>query len=178
MASLGVTAKTGTAEQFRAMFSPDQANLVNSNGSPLLAMALSNVNPEGRYEISNLLLGCGASADFHSGSEEEPALRILLGANEHDSAKTNQLVQRLIQAGADVNARSNRGDGVLDTLLNLPRGDESWIPVYDTIFEQGITGFETPNRAGVTPLVRARKLQELKPELLRRIEEANERQAK
>lgn len=177
MASLGVTAKIGTAEQFREMFSPDQANLVDSQGAPLLAMALSNSEPEERYEIANLLLDCGAKADFRSGIEGEPALRILLGALDHDAVKTTRLVQRLIDAGADVNARSARGDGLLDSLLILPYGDESWIPLYDIVFAQNITGFETPNRAGITPLVRARSRQDLKPEFLRRIEEANGLQA-
>ncbi|GAA3599112.1 hypothetical protein GCM10022198_24190 [Klugiella xanthotipulae] len=177
MASLGVTAKIGTAEQFREIFSPDQVNTVDPYGDTLLGMALSNTEPEERYAIANLLLDCGAQADFYSG-QGEPALRILLTRQHHDATATTQLVQRLIDAGADVNARSRRGDGLLDALLILPHGDEDWIPIYDIVFSHGITGFETPNRAGFPPLVRARDRQDLKPELLRRIEEAVEYEAK
>ena len=96
----------------------------------------------------------------------------MLGALRHDPTRTLQLVQRLIDAGADVNARSNRGDGVLDSLLILPHGDEDWVPLYDVIFPLSTAAFVAPNRAGFTPLARAQNLRGVKPELLRRIEEA------
>ena len=177
MASLSVTAQIGTAEEFRRLFTPEQANDVDSVGAPLLASALANTNPDERYEISNLLLDCGARADFHSASEGETALRILLGALEHDPQKTTELMLRLIDAGADVNARSNRSDGVLDSLFTLPYGDEIWAPIYDIVFSRVLTGLHSPNRAGLTPLVRAERREDQKPELKRRIEDAIERQA-
>ncbi|PRI10090.1 hypothetical protein B4915_13205 [Leucobacter massiliensis] len=152
------------------MFSPEQANSLDSIGTPVLAHALANTSPRDRYEIANLLLDHGARADFASGEEREPALRILLGAVRHEPAKTTALVRRLIEAGADVNARSARGDGVLDSLVVLGGDEGSWRELYDLVFAQGLTGLDTPNRAGVRPLDRARNRE--RTELATRIEAA------
>jgi ankyrin repeat protein len=155
MASLGVTALTQSAADFRAVFSPELANSLDTLGTPVLAQALANTSPDARYEIANLLLDHGARADFAAGEDEEPPLRILLGAARHDIEQTTALVRRLIAAGANVNSRSRRGDGILDSLMLMGSDETELLPLYDLVFQQGLSGLETPNRAGLLPLQRA-----------------------
>lgn len=100
-------------------------------------------------------------------------MRILISAVEHDPVETTRLVKRLILAGADVNARSRRGDGVLDALNTLGGPESEWEDLYDALFSAGICGIDVPNRAGVSPLENARKRCPHKDELIRRMEQSN-----
>ncbi|GAA1766695.1 hypothetical protein [Agromyces humatus] len=113
-----------------------ESNLANAevNGRSVLLAALTNVNPDARAGIATLLLDDGADARV-TAADGVNALHALLGNAELDPVREAPVVERLIGAGADVNAVAKKFGTPLQVLMSQFRyTDEALAPFYDVLF--------------------------------------------
>lgn len=90
-----------------------------STGRTLLHAAVTNPDLEARVAIANQLLDDGVDATATMRDPEDNVLHLLFARPEHDWAAETPLVQRLVDAGVDVNARA---DGVTPMVIFVEQG--------------------------------------------------------
>ena len=115
MASPLYVAQNGTYEEFLEVYDPETSDVTE-----MLCAGLINRDPEAREKISNDMLDRGADATVVDYGQN--TLTLLLS---HDDLGDGDaaLVQRLVEAGADVNFRESHGDTPITvsyTHLTLP----------------------------------------------------------
>ena len=102
MTSLFDLATTGTAAEFKASFSDED------DATDLLIPALTNAKPAERVMIAKFLLDQGA--DVNGDESGRSPLHVLFAQAKHSFKQKAPLVQRMLEAGADINQRERRGD--------------------------------------------------------------------
>ncbi|MFJ4158414.1 hypothetical protein [Microbacterium testaceum] len=152
-----LTAHLKSADDFFADFTPGDAKAVDPKGRGLLLMSLQNKDLPSRYAVSNFLLDQSAPANT-SGNGGATALHILFGQVSHDVIEDARLARRLIDAGADINARDDNGRVPFLEVLNMKYSDDELKPIYDLWFEQPYADFTSVSRHGVSPITFAKKL--------------------
>lgn len=131
MASPTYTAKKGTHEEFLEVFDPE----VN-DPTDMLFNGLTNKDPEARAAISNDMLDRGADATVVDYGQN--TLTLLLS---HDDLGDGDpaLVQRLVEAGADVNYRESHGDTPIKLAVKIgAESDEQRRPIYEALFSKDV----------------------------------------
>lgn len=152
-----LTAHLKSADDFFAKFTPGDAQAVDAKGRGLLLMSLQNKDLASRYTVSNFLLDHGAPVNT-SGNGGATALHVLFGQVSHDVTEDAHLARRLIDAGADVNARDDNGRLPFLEVVNMKYSDDDLKPIYDLWFEQPNADFTTVSAHGVSPITFAKKL--------------------
>jgi hypothetical protein len=150
-------ARLKRADEFFAAFTPGHAALLDDRGCSLIMSALGNTDLLSRYGISNAVLdaGCGIGALGVGGAT---VLHVLFGQVEHELKADTHLARRLIERGADINARDNAGRVPFFEVLNLKSVDGDLLPIYDLWFEQPAPDFTTKSKFGLSPIDAARKI--------------------
>lgn len=143
--------------EFRKAFKRGDAKRL-FRGQSLVLHALTNGDPEARFQITTFLLDQGASADG-VGFEHENAFHILFSRRALDPAQTITLTERLIAVGADPNQPDDRGRTPSEYLSQLALPLSALDRFYDVWFAQAGLDLTTTNAAGVSALESARKLQ-------------------
>jgi uncharacterized protein len=120
-------------------------------GKSLIFYSLTNNNLEARYKISNFLLSKnvdikGKTKDGYS------ALQVLLGQNQHDFAEMEQLFEKLVSLGVDVNFKDNLGQMTIQYLARLRYSDEELCELYDMLFALPNLDLKSVDKLGHTPL--------------------------
>ncbi|GLE55280.1 ankyrin repeat domain-containing protein [Mycobacteroides chelonae] len=135
MASLTITAKRGSLEQFLADYNPlTDAASIDSTGRTLLFESVANRDINARVAITNRLLDDGADPSVKSGGIN--VLHVLFGRPGHDSQLEAPVLRRLIQGGADVNLTSKRyGPPLIGLIEHGPMPESAMVPFYDAFFE-------------------------------------------
>ena len=142
---------------FRKLFKRGDAKKL-FRGQSLVLHALTNADPEARFQITKFLLDQGASADG-VGFEQENVFHILFSRRVLDPAQTITLTGRLIEAGADPNRPDDRGRTPSEYLTQLALPLSALDRFYDLWFAQPALDLTTSNVAGISALDSTRKLQ-------------------
>lgn len=128
MSSPYYVTKEGSFEEFSQAFDPNE-----HDATEFLFAALTNPDADARAQICNYLLDNGADAS--AVEEEQNTLSVLLGAHTHLGDGDPQLVQRLVDGGADVNYRERRGDLPLRLAITIrTESDDNRRPIYEALF--------------------------------------------
>jgi hypothetical protein len=124
-----MAAQTGDYDAFASVYDP-----VRDDATALLFQALSNPDPASRAAIANRLLDDGA--DAAAIEARATTINTLLGQVRHDIALEAPLLQRLIEGGADVNHREERGLLPVRQAVKVGArgGDEGRRPLYEVLF--------------------------------------------
>lgn len=126
MVSQRYVAQTGTLEEFLA------ANPLGAEPTGLLFDALTNRNAVGRGDIANYLLDHGADATAVTVGQS--TLIVLLSHN-HFGPADGALCAKLIDAGADPNFRSPRGELPLQLVVKMRTdSDDNRREAYQALF--------------------------------------------
>jgi hypothetical protein len=168
-----VTSSKGL-EEFLAQYEPDQAtSWVSITGQTLLHLALGNGDPGARVAIANRLLDDGADPTVTIAPEHYTTVHVLLGQNAHDAPAEAPLLERLLDAGVDVNAVAGRGRGTaLQTLTATGKySDADLAPFYDVLFARPDLDLLRPGAAGLSTLEHARRGGPTRTSLVERIEQ-------
>ena len=138
MASPLYVAQNGTYEEFLEVYDPEA-----HDATEMLCAGLINRDPEAREKISNDMLDCGADATVVDYGQN--TLTLLLshdGLGDGDAA----LVQRLVDAGADVNYRESHGDTPIKLAVKIgAESDEQRRPIYEALFGKDVDLDEPSN---------------------------------
>ena len=131
MASPTYTAKKGTYEEFLEVFDPE----VN-DPTDMLFNGLTNKDPATRAAICNDMLDRGADATVVDYGQN--TLTLLLSHDELGDGDP-ALVQRLVDAGADVNFRESHGDTPIKLAVKIgAESDEQRRPIYEALFSKDV----------------------------------------
>lgn len=138
--------------------------------------AFSNPDPLARVELANWMLDKGADANQTVGRDETNALHVLFSQRTLDPQLEAPLVQRLLAAGADINAHSSRSGTPLQVLQeNTGLGDTELAPLYDVIFAHPGIDWDVPvslhGQARQTLGERVAANAAIRPEMARRLTE-------
>ena len=174
MVDLAHLAGRGTFEEFTAHYEQGQARSWRGHeGMTLLHDAVANSDPGERVRISTLLLDDGADASALAMRERFTTLHMLFGTNDHDFEAEAPLLQRLLDAGADINhVAGGRWGTPLQTLAaKLKFSDERLGPFYDVIFSRPDLDLLKPGKQGRTDLDSARLLSFKREGLTARMED-------
>lgn len=118
----------GTYDEFVAVYQAKDAGLSFGDSGSLLSMALGNPDPAARVAIATRLLDDGA--DVTDGD----VLHVLLSQREHDFTTEPALLQRLLDAGADVNRSVPKFGVPIETLAEVFKfSDAQLAPFYDVL---------------------------------------------
>jgi len=161
-----------TYEEFLAVYEPQDASTWRSSrDQTLLHLALHNGTPAVRVQIADRLLDDGVDATAVSSSEQVNALHILFGENRHDFALEVPLLERLLDAGADLNGVS-RVWGTPLQMLNrqFKFFDAELAPFYDVVFARPGIDLLKPGEQGRSSLQSARLAGPRRSDLRERIE--------
>ena len=131
MASPTYTAKKGNYEEFLEVFDPE----VN-DPTDMLFNGLTNKDPATRAAICNDMLDRGADATVVDYGQN--TLTLLLSHDELGDGDP-ALVQRLVDAGADVNFRESHGDTPIKLAVKSgAESDEQRRPIYEALFSKDV----------------------------------------
>ena len=131
MASPTYTAKKGNYEEFLEVFDPE----VN-DPTDMLFNGLTNKDPKTRAAICNDMLDRGADATVVDYGQN--TLTLLLSHDELGDGDP-ALVQRLVDAGADVNFRESHGDTPIKLAVKIgAESDEQRRPIYEALFSKDV----------------------------------------
>ena len=105
----------------------------------------TNPNAHARVEIASWLLDRGADVNQTIGRDKTNALHVLFSQRNLDSHLEAPLVQRLFDAGIDINAHSSRWGTPLQVLQdNTGLTDADLEPLYEVIFSHPGIYWEVP----------------------------------
>lgn len=104
---ISLTAKLKSFSEFQCLYH-DGDETKEYYGKSLLFYAISNNDPESRYQISTFLLGKGVGVK-ETNDCGETLLHILLSRVKHNLDQTVFLCRELIARGVDVNHLDNKG---------------------------------------------------------------------
>lgn len=124
-----MAAQTGDYDAFASVYHP-----AGDDATALLFQALSNPDPVARAAIAHRLIDDGA--DTAAIGARATTINTLLGQVRHDVALEAPLLQRLIDGGADVNHREERGLLPVRQVVKVgvDGGDEGRRPLYEVLF--------------------------------------------
>lgn len=135
-------AKNASIDEFDAAYTPDMAGY-EPEGTGALGGALVNTDLAARLHIAHRLLDDGANAAGRDGQTN--LLHIYFGTTSHDIEAEAPLLRRLIDGGADLNARHPKwGTPLLVLLRNNRLDDDDLGPFYDVIFSTPGIDFDVP----------------------------------
>lgn len=142
----------GTLEEFLAIHEPQHVRAEYSSGTPL-TLALSNGDPATRVAIAARLLDDGADPAARN------PLHVLIARPQHDFALEAKLIERLLDAGANVNDRTADGMTVIERTAGHMRFEDSDLqPFYDVLLARPDLDLDGPGLDGRPILVNLRKL--------------------
>jgi len=164
--------KRWTHGEFEAVYEPQDASAWRSTrGETVLELALRNRYPATLVTIANRLLDDGADATVITPSEHVNVLQLLFSQGDHDFALEAPLLERLLNAGADLNWVSPVWGTPLQVLARqLKFFDAHLAPFYDVVFTRPGIDLLRPGVKGRSSLQSARLLGERRPELVQRME--------
>ncbi len=97
--------------------------------------AFTNPDPAARVEIANWMLDRGVDVNQTVGRDGTNALHVLFSQRNLDAHREAPLVQRMLDAGIDINAYSSRWGRPLQVLRdNTGLADADLEPLYEVIF--------------------------------------------
>ena len=101
-----------------------------------LAGALRNPSPEDRVAIASLLLDHGSDPSVVIGDDNINVLHVLFFGSfrEHDFRAEANVLERLLDGGADINLHSPRFGLPLEALSAMAASDEHLKPFYEVVF--------------------------------------------
>lgn len=117
----------------------------------MLFYSLSNNDIESRYLISKLLLEKKIEVDGVNENGEN-VLHILLSRIKHNIKQTEELCQRLIELGANINQVDKNGRVPLQYLINMNYTEDELEPLYNIWFSQESLIVNRKNSWGKTPV--------------------------
>lgn len=173
MSLLGA-AKRGTLTELRSSYEPGDALREFSGGSTLLSQALGNPDPTRRREIATFLLDEGADATWTDPRQGYTLLHVLLGKYRDDVTPPDAtLLERLLDAGADLNAVDRRWGTPLQNLHEkaVTWGEASAAPYYDVLLGRDDLDLFRPGSFGLSTYTSAARTREQLPELWRRVQQ-------
>ena len=128
MTSLCLLAGSGTAAEFRAAFT------ATDDATDLLIPALTTPTAAERAKIAMFLLDQGA--DVNGDSEGRSPMHVLFAQQKHSFKQEAPLVQRMLEAGADINQRERRGDlPILQLVGNSSVRDDLAALLYEVLLD-------------------------------------------
>lgn len=155
----------GTLEELEKVYEPAWVNYEFESGTPL-ALALSNSDTGQRVAIANRLLDDGA--DVRRGQP----LHRLLGRNQHDFTAEAPVLERMLDAGADVNEVMAKFGTPLETIAAKGKfSDAELTPFYDVLLARPDLDLLRESVDGRTVLANLRKMFALRGELVLRAEQ-------
>ncbi|HXH81052.1 hypothetical protein [Nocardioides sp.] len=155
----------GTIEDLEGVYEPAWVNYDFESGTPL-ALALSNANTDQRVAIANRLLDDGA--DVRQGQP----LHRFLGRNQHDFVAEAPVLERMLDAGADVNEVVAKFGTPLETLAAKGKfSDVELTSFYDVLLARSDLDLLRQSVDGRTVLGNLRKMSALRGELVIRAEQ-------
>ncbi|MGO1562379.1 MAG: SMI1/KNR4 family protein [Actinomycetaceae bacterium] len=142
-------ASSGTYEEFVEVYDPSMATATGTHN--LLLGCMLHRDPGTRLRIASRLLDDGADANAVTGSGVS-ALHIVLsdhGNRTRDYVLDAQLLQRLLDAGADVNRSQNRHGTPLalmyaEGLMSNGHAGAQAEPLWDVLFSRPDLNFDVP----------------------------------
>ena len=165
------TANRGTLEEFIAAVERNPHIDWRRN---LLSEALENEDLVARVQIANWMLDHGVNAARVSPSGETNVLHVMFYERTHDFETEAPVLQRILDAGTDINQRAPKWGTPLRVLLENPRMREPEVfPFYDVIFSH--PGIDWDAYAGTAGgqrwglVERVNDIQKSRPELHRRM---------
>ncbi|MDO5092667.1 MAG: hypothetical protein Q4D79_04485 [Propionibacteriaceae bacterium] len=101
----------------------------------LLPEALENEDLVARVQIATWMLDHGVDAEWVNSSDKANVLHIMFQERIHDFETEAPVLQRILDAGADINLWSPKWGVPMQLLLENPRMSEPEVfPFYDVIF--------------------------------------------
>lgn len=173
MADIEELVRKGTLEEFLEVYEPGDATAWRGyEDITLLHRAAGNVDPASRVAIASRLLDDGADASAIAMREKFTVLHMLFAASRHDFEAEAPLLERLLDAGADINhvAGGNWGTPIQTLASNLKFSDDRLTPFYEVIFARPDLDLLKPGKKGRTDLDSARLLNFKRENLTARIE--------
>lgn len=167
------SAVNGTLESFLTQYQPGDVEWVSITGSTPLLEALKNSDRQNRSDIANFLLDEGADATIQMPSGYN-ALHVLLGRADYRNPETDlNLLVRLLDSGADINAVDKKSGTPLQCLdeLTLNIGEELVVPFYDVFFSRDDLDLFKKGSFGKSTYDMVREDQEFRPLRFERVEE-------
>jgi hypothetical protein len=155
----------GTLAELEKVYEPAWVNYEFESGTPL-TLALTNKDTTQRVAIANRLLDDGA--DVRDGRP----LHVLLGRNQHDFKAEASLLERMLDAGADVNEVIAKFGTPLETIAGKGKfNDIELTPFYDVLLARPDLDLLQQSTDGRTVLGNLRKMSALRGELVIRAEQ-------
>lgn len=161
-------AKKGSYQDFMAIYKRVDRNIVYGGARSLLGDALVNPDFVARIQIAHKLLDDRADVNLQN------ALVRYMTTQDHDFVAEQPLLERIIQAGADINRPVGRWGTPLVALAAQFRFNESrLLPFYDVYFAQphlDLNVVEGLPKHRLTTYEQIKKMQQLRPILVARAE--------
>lgn len=155
----------GTMEELDRVYEPAWVNFEFESGTPL-TLALGNSDTDQRVAMANRLLDDGA--DVRRGHP----LHRLLGRNQHDFAAEAPLLERMLDAGADVNEVIAKFGTPLETIAGKGKfSDAELTPFYDVLLARPDLDLLRASVDGRTVLGNLRTMFALRGQLVTRAEQ-------
>lgn len=133
-------AMSGTLGDFKEFHEPGTANVPTRSGESILMIAVTNEDPVNRAAISNFLIDDGADVTWIDSGGRYSLPQVLVSGmypKEPIAVSDCELLARLMDEGADVNAVAKKGGTLVQDLvektMNL-RSEQHMVPVYDVVF--------------------------------------------
>lgn len=117
------------------------------SGSSLVMWALGNNSMEDRYTMVDFLLEQGAVPGPPDPYGDGP-LHVLFSKDDWDSARDARIAERLIEMGADINLRNDKGMVPLTELLLRKGTRDQMAPLYRPFLLAPDLDVTTPDKGG------------------------------
>ena len=155
----------GTLEELLAVYDPSYVDYDGFSSGTLLTLALTNEDPAQRVAIANRLLDDGADVTVGQ------PLHVLLGRGEHDVDAEAVLLERMLDAGADVKeVLPKRGTPLETVAAQFAFSDRDLTPFYDVLLARPDIDLLGPGLSGRPVLLTLRKWYAKRGELVERVE--------
>lgn len=124
--------------------------------SPLIFHAMSNNDPQNRFDIVTFLIKQGVNLDVVNG-ESETLFHILFSRQKHILEETRELTCELLKAKIDINHQDSKKRLAIQWLINSKYSDDELSAIYDLIFSLPNLLLTEKNNWGYSPIELAKK---------------------